>query len=144
MGRRRLQLCLVQLSHDDSGTGQYVVLGGGILRGENVPDNWNAEGSAGAYWTIAPSDQARLTLGLNLAAMHYDNNQNFFSFGHGGYFSPQKFAQASVPLSLFARLGRSMHEITASPGFQYFTRKRRAFYPTLAIAIPGEPFGPLS
>ena len=73
----------VQLSHDDSGTGQYVVLGGGILRGENVPDNWNAEGSAGAYWTIAPSDQARLTLGLNLAAMHYDNNQNFFSFGTG-------------------------------------------------------------
>ena len=98
----------VQVFHDDSGTGQYVVLGGGILRGENVPDNWNAEGSAGAYWTIAPSDQARLTLGLNLAAMHYDNNQNFFSFGHGGYFSPQKFAQASVPLSLFARLGRSM------------------------------------
>jgi hypothetical protein len=134
----------VQLGHDNSGTGQYVVLGAGILRGENVPNNWNAEGSAGAYWTITPNDQARVTLGVNLAAMHYDNNQNFFSFGHGGYFSPQKFAQASVPMSLFARLGRSVYEVTASPGFQYFTESSAPFFPTRAIAMPVEPFAPLS
>lgn len=130
----------LQLNYDNDGSGLYVVLGSAALRGHNVPDNWNAEGSAGGYWTIAPDAPARVTLGVNLAAMHYDNNQNFFSLGHGGYFSPQRFAQASMPVSVSARVGRSSYAITASPGYQYFTESSAPYYPT-GLAVP-EPFDP--
>jgi tetratricopeptide (TPR) repeat protein len=119
----------IQASHDNSGDGQYLTLSGSLLRGENVANNWNAEASAGAYWSVSTGGPTSLTLGVAGTAMHYDKNLSFFSLGHGGYFSPQRFLQGSVPLSWSIRRSRVFYEMQASPGFQYFTSDAAPFYP---------------
>jgi tetratricopeptide (TPR) repeat protein len=131
-----------QFSHDSSGTGQYLSVSAGLLRGQNVQDNWNAEGSAGMYWGVAVSDRGQLTVGLNATGMHYARNLNFFSFGHGGYFSPQRLVQASVPFTWSAKQGPVSYEILASPGYQYFAEDASPYYP-LGITVEPEPFAPL-
>jgi len=119
----------LQASHDNEGDGQYLTLGGGLLRGENVANNWNAEASAGAYWSVGTGGPTSLTLGVAGTAMHYNKNLSFFSLGHGGYFSPQRFLQGSIPLSWSIRHSRVFYEMQASPGFQYFTADAAPFYP---------------
>jgi hypothetical protein len=44
-----------------------------------------------------------LSVGVSGTGMHYDRNVNFFSVGHGGYFSPQRYLLGSVPVSWYER-----------------------------------------
>jgi tetratricopeptide (TPR) repeat protein len=114
---------------DLSGRGAYLALGGAIVRGENVANNWNAEATAGAYWTVSTGGPTALTVGASGNALHYDKNLSFFTLGHGGYFSPQRYWQASLPLSWSIRHTRVFWEMLASPGFQYFTTEDSPYYP---------------
>jgi tetratricopeptide (TPR) repeat protein len=132
----------IQASRDHEGDGAYLSLGGALLRGENVANNWSAEATAGAYWSVSTGGPTSLTLGVSGTALHYDKNLSFFSLGHGGYFSPQQFLQGSFPLSWSIRHSRLFWEMQASPGFQYFTTDAAPFYP-LGNG-PAVPFGPVT
>ena len=114
---------------DLSGRGAYLALGGAIVRGENVANNWSAEATAGVYWTVSTGGPTALTVGASGNALHYDKNLSFYSLGHGGYFSPQRYWQASLPLTWSIRHTRVYWEMQASPGFQYFTTDDALFYP---------------
>jgi tetratricopeptide (TPR) repeat protein len=133
----------LHFNRDDSGNGQYVSVGGGSLTGVNVDDNWNAAAGAGAYWTIGTGDQANLTLGVDVTGMHYEKNLSFFTLGHGGYFSPQRYFMASVPVRWNITRAGGMYEIRISPGIQHFYEASSPLYPTGAILTPPEPFAPL-
>lgn len=61
--------------------------------GENVAENHRVGGNL----SLGRTDDLRgmaLTSGLSLTAFHFQNNQNFHTFGHGGYFSPDHFVVA--------------------------------------------------
>jgi tetratricopeptide (TPR) repeat protein len=133
----------LHFNRDESGNGQYVSVGGGTLRGVNVDDNWNAAAGAGAYWTIGTGDQANLTLGADVTAMHYAKNLSFFTLGHGGYFSPQLYFMASMPVRWNIKRAGGTYEIRISPGIQHFVEASSPLYPTGAILTPPEPFAPL-
>jgi hypothetical protein len=133
----------LHFNRDKSGDGQYLSVGGGSLRGVNVDDNWNAAAGAGAYWTIGTGDQANLTLGVDLAAMHYAKNLSYFTLGHGGYFSPQAYFMAAVPVRWNIKRAGGMYEIRVSPGIQHFHEASSPLYPTGAILTPPEPFAPM-
>jgi hypothetical protein len=109
----------------------------------NVDDNWNAAAGAGAYWTIGTGDQANLTLGADVTAMHYAKNLSFFTLGHGGYFSPQLYFMASMPVRWNIKRAGGTYEIRISPGIQHFVEASSPLYPTGAILTPPEPFAPL-
>jgi hypothetical protein len=70
--------------------------------------------------------------------MAYRKNSNFFTLGHGGYFSPQKFIQGTVPISWSLRHARTSYEITAGPGFQYFSEDDAPFFPVPGLIPPSE------
>jgi cellulose synthase (UDP-forming)/cellulose synthase operon protein B len=125
----------LQLAHNDGGSGQYLSATGALLRGHNVINNWEAEAAAGAYWTVATASQGSLTLGLSATGMHYDKNSNFFTLGHGGYFSPQQYAVASVPISWSGRQPHVTFEITASAGYQYIVEDAAPYYPTRGLSV---------
>jgi cellulose synthase operon protein C len=116
----------LQLSHDVRGTGQYVTLNYGFIQGTNVPDNWKVGGSAGVYLRVVKG----LSLGLAASGMHYDKNLSFFSLGQGGYFSPQQYYVASIPISWFARHRRFEYQIRAGLGVQYVSEDSSPFFPT--------------
>ncbi|MGA8438430.1 MAG: cellulose synthase subunit BcsC-related outer membrane protein [Candidatus Sulfotelmatobacter sp.] len=115
--------------------GMYISGGGGYLQGKNVPDNWEVLGNAGVYGQVVKG----LTMGVNFSGMHYDKNLQFFSLGQGGYFSPQEYGVASIPISYFARHQRFEYRIRVSGGVQYISQDASPFYPTSAgAALPNQ------
>jgi len=107
--------------------GEYASASYSFLQGLHVPDNWSASGNAGFYWNVIQN----LSVGVNAGAMHYDKDLNFFSFGQGGYFSPQQYYLASIPISWYARHPRFEYQIKFSGGLQYLQQDASAFYPVL-------------
>jgi cellulose synthase operon protein C len=132
----------MQLKWDPSPTqnshvGAYISGGGAYLQGKNVPDNWQAMGMAGVYARLVKG----LTLGIHASGMHYDKNLEYFSLGQGGYFSPQQYGLASIPITYFARHRRFEYRIGASGGVQYISQSVSPFYPTSAGAtLPNQGF----
>lgn len=109
--------------------GEYASGSYSLIQGRHVPDNWSVSGNAGLYWQIVQG----LTLGVNANAMHYDKNLKYFSFGQGGYFSPQEFYLASLPISWYSRHPRFEYQLRFSGGVQYLHEASSVFYP----ASPG-------
>jgi tetratricopeptide (TPR) repeat protein len=105
--------------------GEYASVGFSLIQGLNVPNNWSAAGNAGLYWQAVQG----LTFGVNVTGMHYEKNLNFFSFGQGGYFSPQQYYLASVPISWYAHKPRFEYQIRFSGGMQYLQQDASPFYP---------------
>jgi tetratricopeptide (TPR) repeat protein len=105
--------------------GEYASVSFSFLKGLRVPNNWSAAGNAGLYWQAVQG----LTLGVNVTGMHYDRNLNFFSFGQGGYFSPQQYYLASVPISWYSHKQRYEYQIKFSGGMQYLQQDASPFYP---------------
>ena len=80
--------------------GFYFAAGGQYLTGYNVENNTRIDGNGGAYWRAFTSPEyGNLSVGANFFAMHYANNQNAFTHGMGGYFSPQAYFLANVPFT---------------------------------------------
>jgi tetratricopeptide (TPR) repeat protein len=105
--------------------GEYASVSFSFIQGTHVPRNWSAGGNAGLYWQVVQG----LTLGVNTTAMHYDRNLNFFSFGQGGYFSPQQYYLASVPVSWYSRKQRLEYQFQFSGGMQYLQQDASPIYP---------------
>ena len=108
--------------------GEYASGSYSFIQGLHVPDNWSATGNAGLYWQIVQG----LTVGVNANAMHYDKNLKYFSFGQGGYFSPQQYYLGSIPISWYSRHPRFEYEIKFSGGVQYLKEDTSPFYPVFA------------
>jgi hypothetical protein len=123
----------VQISRNTRNNGQYLISSYSFIQGTNIADNWSLTASAGAYWRIVNG----LTLGLNVAGMHYDRNSSFFTLGQGGYFSPQQYYLAAIPMSWFARHRRFEYELRAALGAQYLSNDASAFFPTQPRLSPG-------
>ena len=107
--------------------GEYASGSYSFIQGQHVPDNWSVSGNAGLYWQIVQG----LTVGVNANAMHYDRDLKYFSFGQGGYFSPQEFYLASIPISWYSRHPRFEYEVRFSGGVQYLHEAASPFYPVL-------------
>ena len=119
----------LHFNRSESGSGQYVSVGASYLHGTNVADNWSAQATAGAFWRVADSGHGGLAVGVNATGTHYNRNLNFFSIGHGGYFSPQRYVLGSIPISWFERRARVEYEIAASGGVQSISQDGAPFDP---------------
>ena len=65
--------------------------------------------------------------------MHYANNQNAFTHGMGGYFSPQGYFLGNVPFTFAGHYGTSWHyNIVGGLGVQAFQQNRTPLWPLAA------------
>lgn len=120
----------LDLTWDD---GNFGVYGYGSLHdvtGTNVKSNTRAEGGGGLYWRLQRTLDSAFTTGLNLTAMSYDKNLRYFTYGQGGYFSPQQFLSLSVPFDWAQRTGRLSYQINGGLGVQYFKEDSSPYFPT--------------
>lgn len=81
------------------GKNSWFSLNGGFdtYRGVNVWHNNSLQLNAAAGRTFAIQNGDQVTLGLYATGMHFDHNSNFYTFGHGGYYSPD-FMLTAGPL----------------------------------------------
>jgi cellulose synthase operon protein C len=105
--------------------------GGGYdwLNGQNVESNTELELGAGGSYPVykTPADEVRV--GLNLIYFGYGTNEDHFTDGYGGYFSPQDYVAAVVPVTWTANRGPLTYTLGASVGLQSFTANSGAVFP---------------
>jgi tetratricopeptide (TPR) repeat protein len=119
----------LELGWDD---GVYGVYGYGAFHavtGNNVVSNSRLEGGGGLYWRLAKTAGSDLTTGVNITGLGYDKNLRYFTYGHGGYFSPQEFLSVSVPVSWSQRAGKLSYQVKGSLGIQSFKEDAADYYP---------------
>jgi cellulose synthase operon protein C len=93
--------------------------------------NTGVTGGFGTWWKLAVSPAGDLTLGTNFSAMHYDRNLRYFTFGQGGYFSPQQYFLFNVPVRWTGTYGhRLQYAVGGSLGLQHFVEDGSDYYPT--------------
>ena len=121
----------VQVAHGDAESGFYFSGSGQYLTGYHTRSNTRIDGTGGAYWRVMTSPEfGNLTLGANFFGMHYANNQNAFTHGMGGYFSPQAYFLASVPLSWQGHYGTRWHyNVNGALGVQAFQEDSTPLWP---------------
>ncbi len=121
----------VQVAHGDAESGFYFSASGQYLTGYHTRSNTRIDGTGGAYWRVMASPEfGNLTLGANFFGMHYANNQNAFTHGMGGYFSPQAYFLANVPLGWQGHYGTRWHyNINGALGVQAFQEDSTPLWP---------------
>ena len=124
----------------------WFSLGGGYNQytGEGVVDNteFNATTSVGHSFATENWD---IAAGLFAYAARFDKNSNFFTLGHGGYFSPQEFMLGGVMLSMETKpVDNFWAEVKLSASYMTFKNEESAKYPLASDAAlaqevyPGE------
>src|SRR3989338_3705449 len=118
-----------QLSFDDREVGAYAYVGMHRLMGNNVEDNDRFELGSGVYWYLQNDEKSQSTIGLNLLGIGYQENQGHFTFGHGGYFSPQTFFAIGVPVTWARRFDRLTFQLKGSVGVQTIQQDDADYHP---------------
>lgn len=113
-------------------TGSFGLYGyGGFYNydGRNVETNASVLGGAGVFGRTPLAANHGLTYGLNLTVFGFDDNRRFYTFGHGGYFSPQIFTAVTVPVQWAGISGRLSWNVSAAVGVQSFREDGAPYYP---------------
>jgi hypothetical protein len=118
-----------ELSYDDGDIGAYGYGALHSLRGNNVKSNTRAELGSGIYWYLYNDDSRIMTAGLSLNGVSYENNQGNFTFGSGGYFSPQQFYSIAIPFSWAHSGKRWSYKLLGSVGVQHIEQDSAAYFP---------------
>ena len=100
------------------------------IRGHNVPDNTALRGGAGALWHVARTKDSELTTGLAGTYLGFERNLRYFTFGHGGYFSPQSFIHLGVPVEWKGTSDRFTWSLRGEPGLNGFRERGEDWLPT--------------
>jgi len=117
------------LSYDNQATGLYADVSASRYDGRHVAENDSWEMNIGGYIRPYQSRTAEFQIGANLNHQAYDNNQNLFTLGHGGYFSPQQFTSVSLPMKMRVDRKSWNFELRAAPGYQTYREDATDVFP---------------
>jgi len=117
------------LSYDNGDAGFYVGGGAYSYLGENVASNNSLNATAGAYVRPFHTDDRELKVGMSLSWMDFSKNLSYFSYGQGGYFSPQNYAAVSFPIDFTRKFDDLSVKVGGSVGYQSYSQDRSAYFP---------------
>ncbi len=117
-------------SYDRNGSGAYGEVAYNRYTGTNVRSNRGVEANVGGYLRVMKGARSQLTGGINANYQTYDNNQNYFTYGNGGYFSPKSFLSIGFPINYSLKSETLDIKANLTPGFQSFSQDEAALYPT--------------
>ena len=120
----------VGLEYGDGDLAGYVNGGGGQLTGKHVADNTEYGASAGASYPVWRGETDEIRVGLDLLYEAYAKNLGYFTYGQGGYFSPQRYFSALVPVTYRGKVGDDLtYEVSTALGLQNFGQKASNYFP---------------
>ncbi|BBJ22956.1 cellulose synthase [Candidatus Nitrotoga sp. AM1P] len=102
----------------------------GLLRGKNVLDNNRLALRIGIDKDVLRQEDKWVNLGLTLTHWRYKENESFYTFGHGGYYSPQSYTSVNLPVEWAGRSGKLSYLVRGSTSFAWTNEKRMPYYPT--------------
>jgi hypothetical protein len=121
----------IRFDMGDEKAGFYITADGSDLTGYHVLENTKFEGSAGAYFLahVFPG-YGKINVGASIFGMHFANNERSLSYGLGGYFSPDAYFLASVPITFTGHYGTNFHyTVAGSLGVQTFQEDSELLFP---------------
>lgn len=122
----------VRLSGDVGKAGVFAQLGAGVFTGRNVASNQAYTLRAGFEVPVLSGRNWRVESGLIGNYWHYAKNLDFYTYGQGGYYSPQRYFSAGVPLIWTGRSGKASWRLQASLGLSRAYTADSDFFPTRA------------
>ncbi|PKU25743.1 cellulose biosynthesis protein BcsC [Telmatospirillum siberiense] len=120
----------VMVSHDNGKAGVYGGSGYSVLNGQNVEANRKLSASAGVYFRPIKQDGKEFKFGVDLSTEFFERNVSYYTWGHGGYFSPQRYVQLSTPVEYKNKWGELSYDLTGALGIQSYSRNAVAYFPT--------------
>jgi hypothetical protein len=87
-----------------------------LITGRNIPDNTELNAQGILSKTIYQKTGQRLELGASLFLWSFDKNLRFYTFGQGGYYSPQAFGSFTLPLTWTGQRNNWSWRVQASVG----------------------------
>ncbi|MFI4939391.1 MAG: cellulose synthase subunit BcsC-related outer membrane protein, partial [Burkholderiales bacterium] len=119
------------LSLDDGGRfGGWSSFGLHSLDGKNVMSNTRMQLMAGGTWRVINEDDRLLQFGLTGMDWRFSENAGGYTFGNGGYYSPQSYRSLSLPVTFGERTARFSYAIRASVSASRSQTQSAPFYPT--------------
>ena len=132
----------LRIDYDRGRFSAYSNLGYHLLTGKNVLDNSQFELRPGVDWAFIQQDDMRLIAGLVFTYWRYRENMRYYSFGHGGYYSPQSYQSLAIPVRWTGRSGRWSYLVKGSVSAATSKEKDMPYYPTDPGLQAGNPIYP--
>jgi hypothetical protein len=120
--------------YDDQMYGAYGGIGYSWLTGNNVADNAELDALLGAYFRPLKTDYWTLRVGVSAFYAGYDKNLSGYTWGQGGYFSPQDFEGIGFPLEITGSYGQWSYLFAPTLGTQHFNSKSSPIFPITPAA----------
>jgi hypothetical protein len=120
---------LASLAWDDGTNGLYVNGSFQYYDGNHVPSNTAIKGGGGVYTRLLKDADQTLTIGVNTTLMGYNKNLSYFTYGQGGYFSPQQYVILNLPIEWTGRNGAFTYDVKGSIGVQHYREDASNYFP---------------
>ncbi len=112
-----------------NGSWVSVRVGADHYRGHNVWRNFSLTGDA-AVGRSFPYRSGTFSLGGFVTGSHFDRNSDFYTYGHGGYFSPSFFMMTGPTVRYRSDPGGLWWlDMKASAGYLYYETEASPIYP---------------
>lgn len=98
--------------------------------GKNVANNFSTHLNASLIYEIARTGDYEASISARLSSTSFNNNQNWFHFGHGGYYSPQQDIGLNIPLHVAGKTEKLSYEFNFGVGIASVKEDPALFYPT--------------
>ena len=102
----------------------------GVLQGKNVLNNDRLALRAGVDKDFLHQPDMRLNFGLILSYWQFKENPSNYTFGHGGYYSPQNYTAISLPVEWAGRKNKLTYLMRGSVSLSRSQEKDMNYYPT--------------
>ena len=121
------------LSLDQGGTfGGWTYYRARSLTGTNVQSNSDNQFMAGLNWRIINETDRQLSSGLTGMLWGFKRNAGEFTYGQGGYYSPQSYRSVTLPLNYSQRFSRFSYVIGGSVSSNWSRTDAAPYFPTNA------------
>ena len=117
------------LSKDYGRGGLYGSAAWHSMNGKNVASNQRTEFNLGTYYRVIQEENTQLIAGVNLNTTFFNKNLSAFTYGSGGYFSPQAYYGLSLPVTWAQRSGPFSYRIDGALGVQQFRQSDAPVFP---------------
>ena len=120
--------------YDDQMYGAYGGAGLASVTGMNVAENSQLDALLGVYFRPWKTDDWAIRAGVAGYYTSYNKNLAGFTFGQGGYFSPQEFVSVTFPVEYTGHSGPWSWLASVALGVQHFNSDSSPIFPKNAGA----------